>query len=170
MAELHYRSAGAADVPLLAEMNQELIRDEGSRNKMSLAELAQRMAGWLGAKEWEARLLLCGEEAVGYALYQYREQGAEAYLRQYMIRREYRNRGYGLAGIRLLRERLGDVPTLSLDVLDANAAGRRFWARAGFVPDYIHMRLEQSRPADPDLGRAPNPPSDDSACFDPSVQ
>ena len=50
---MEYRVATLNDVPTLARMNQQLIRDEKSRNPMTLVELEQRMAGWLSA-EWEA--------------------------------------------------------------------------------------------------------------------
>lgn len=50
-------------------MNKRLIEDEGSRNPMSVAQLAERMRGWrLG--DWEARLFLADEQVVGYALFQ----------------------------------------------------------------------------------------------------
>lgn len=137
--KLHYRKAGADDVPMLAEMNLELIRDEGSRNPMTLEELADRMAGWLERGEYDAWLLCDGDETVGYALCQHRERESEVYLRQYLIRQPYRRRGCGLEGIRMLRERLAGIP-LSIDVLDGNVRGRRFWAKAGFVPYSIRMR------------------------------
>ncbi len=47
MIDLKYRFATQEDVPLLAKMNQQLIRNEGHRNKMTLPELQDRMSGWL---------------------------------------------------------------------------------------------------------------------------
>ena len=41
------RPANEADLLLLAQMNKRLIEDEGSRNPMSLDQLADRMRGWL---------------------------------------------------------------------------------------------------------------------------
>ena len=40
---MHLRRATLADAALLAELNRQLIRDEGHRNSMSLAELETRM-------------------------------------------------------------------------------------------------------------------------------
>ena len=45
--ELEFRYAADSDVPWLAKMNQELIQDEGHRNKMTLPELEQRMSDFL---------------------------------------------------------------------------------------------------------------------------
>jgi hypothetical protein len=44
---LNYRRATLNDCSLLAELNHQLIRDEGHRNKMTVPELEQRMRGWL---------------------------------------------------------------------------------------------------------------------------
>jgi hypothetical protein len=53
MNELGYRFSTQEDVSLLAKMNQQLIRDEGHRNKMTLPQLQERMSGWL-QKEYAA--------------------------------------------------------------------------------------------------------------------
>ena len=42
-----FRPATIEDCPLLAELNYQLIRDEGHRNEMTVPELEQRMRGWL---------------------------------------------------------------------------------------------------------------------------
>jgi hypothetical protein len=44
---MHYRFATTHDVRALAKMNHELIRDEGHRNPMTLAELERRMETFL---------------------------------------------------------------------------------------------------------------------------
>jgi hypothetical protein len=44
---MNFRSATLDDAPLLAEMNHQLIRDEGHRNPMTVFELAERMREWL---------------------------------------------------------------------------------------------------------------------------
>ncbi len=45
-----FRPATNDDCPLLAELNHQLIRDEGHRNRMTVAELEQRMRGWLAGE------------------------------------------------------------------------------------------------------------------------
>jgi hypothetical protein len=61
---MEYRRADAGDVPALAEMNARLIRDEGHRNPMTVAELTTRLAGWL-AGEYEAVLFEEAGAAIG---------------------------------------------------------------------------------------------------------
>ena len=45
--DLEFRYATQEDVGLLAEMNQQLICDEGHRSKMTLSQLEQRMSDFL---------------------------------------------------------------------------------------------------------------------------
>lgn len=45
--KLSWREASEADLALLSEWNHQLIRDEGHRNPMTVAELADRMKKWL---------------------------------------------------------------------------------------------------------------------------
>jgi len=55
--ELKFRFATESDVPWLAKMNQELILDEGHRNKMTLPELEQRMSDFL-QNEYDAVIVV----------------------------------------------------------------------------------------------------------------
>ena len=71
MMDVALRQATLVDCDLLAAMNRELIRDEGSRNPMSIGELSDRMYRWLQG-DWQATLILTGRVVVGYALYQIR--------------------------------------------------------------------------------------------------
>src|ERR1022692_19586 len=58
---MNFRLATLNDCALLAELNHQLIRDEGHRNKMTVPELEQRMKGWL-ASEYAVVLLNRTEE------------------------------------------------------------------------------------------------------------
>jgi len=97
-------NANEPDLPVLARMNKQLIDDEGSKNPMSIEELERRMKGWL-LSDWKIDLISNSSETIGYALYQYitifKEQ-KEVYLRQYYIKPDFRNQGYGHEGIKLL--------------------------------------------------------------------
>ena len=42
---MDYRTASEGDLPLLAELNQQLIHDEGFPNPMSVIDLENRMRG-----------------------------------------------------------------------------------------------------------------------------
>ena len=44
---ISFRNAGNDDVKVLAAMNRELIRDEGSENPMNLEQLEERMKDFL---------------------------------------------------------------------------------------------------------------------------
>jgi ribosomal protein S18 acetylase RimI-like enzyme len=129
-------------------MNRRLIDDEGSRNPMSVDQLAERFRSWLDGT-WQVDLLIepiaepaqpTAETIVGYAVYQlrhdeYRLEATEVYVRQFYIERERRGRGLGSEGYRrLARERFPADGTITLEVLETNPDGRRFWEKLGFAP------------------------------------
>ncbi|MFF2887326.1 GNAT family N-acetyltransferase [Paenibacillus sp. NPDC057967] len=144
---ISYRLANIEDAPLLAEMNQQLIQDEGSANPMKLNQLVERMTAFLQT-EWQAAILLRNDEPVGYALYQERSQNhrpeqTEVFIRQYVIDRRYRQQGLGRQGLAMLEEKLFPHGcNLAIDVLQQNEAGRAFWSSIGFKPYSIHMKKE----------------------------
>lgn len=63
------RSADWHDVPRLAQMNDRLVEDQGSRNPFSLNELEQRFNEWLQTSAWQIDVILEHEQIVGYAVY-----------------------------------------------------------------------------------------------------
>jgi GNAT superfamily N-acetyltransferase len=99
---LNYRRATLSDCVRLAELNHQLIHDEGHRNRMTVPELEQRMKGWL-ASEYAAILFENDGEVVAYALY--REQPEEIYLRQLFVTRNRRRKGIGREVVKILRSR-----------------------------------------------------------------
>jgi GNAT superfamily N-acetyltransferase len=141
---MDFREATPADAAVLAELNRQLIRDEGHRNWMAVAELEGRMADWL-AGEYRAVLFLDGERTIGYALFRFDPEFV--YLRQFFVRPEDRRRGVGRAAIAWLREHAWrEVPRVRLDVLVGNPIGSAFWRAVGFR-DYC-VTLEWDRPVD----------------------
>ncbi|PQP85943.1 GNAT family N-acetyltransferase [Paenibacillus sp. AR247] len=144
---LTIRSAEEKEIDLIVSMNKKLIEDEGSTNPMNRDELKERMLNWLRTG-WNIDLLCIQDRIIGYALYQFGtnpfdEKIKEVYVRQYFISRNERNHGYGMAGVRLLKEqRFKDIQTIIIDVLETNPTGKRFWEKAGFKPYYTNMRLE----------------------------
>jgi len=125
-----FRRATTDDCPLLAELNHQLIRDEGHRNRMTVPELEQRMRGWL-AGEYMAILFEEGEEVVAYALY--REQPEEIYLRQLFVARHRRREGIGKQAMHLLRSEIWPkTKRLTVEVLVANTAAVAFWRAVGY--------------------------------------
>ncbi|GMV96025.1 MAG: hypothetical protein AMXMBFR83_03940 [Phycisphaerae bacterium] len=136
-SNIELRPAGGADVPALAAMNHQLIRDEGSRNSMTPAELAHRMRGWL-RDGWSADLVVISGEVIGYLVYQARRDEyvparCEVHVRQFYIQPEHRRRGIGrLAFEKAVRSRFPSGATLVLEVLETNPQGRRFGEALGF--------------------------------------
>jgi GNAT superfamily N-acetyltransferase len=144
---LNFRVALDSDLLLLAQMNKRLIEDEGSRNRMSIDELQQRMNGWLQG-EWTIQLFIEQEMVAGYAVFQvHRDEYDPAkqivHVRQFYIERENRGRGLGRDMFKALAQAY--FPTGSrivLDVLASNPGGYEFWSKLGFNPHYTHMYLE----------------------------
>lgn len=133
-----WRRATAADCPLLAELNHQLIRDEKHRNKMTVPQLVQRMRGWLEG-EYVALLFEEGGEVVAYALY--REEPDEIYLRQLFVVRHRQRQGLGKQAMHLLRSEIWPkTKRLTVEVLVANAAAVAFWRAIGYR-DYS-LKLE----------------------------
>jgi GNAT superfamily N-acetyltransferase len=89
---MQYRFATPEDAALLAPLNQQLIRDEGHRNAMNLAQLAERMRGWLRG-DYQAVLFEEGASPIGYALF--RRESEYVYLRQLFVLPERRRQGVG---------------------------------------------------------------------------
>jgi GNAT superfamily N-acetyltransferase len=148
---LSFRFATEADCPRLAELNHQLIRDEGHRNRMTVPELEKRMRRWLGG-EYRAVLFEQGREAVAYALYRVAPDGV--YLRQFFVHRQFRRRGIGRAALEIL---VADVfppgRRVTVDVLVPNQTAHDFWLALGFR-DYA-VTLEMLRDEPPPTSTGP---------------
>jgi len=133
---LTFRKCTNSDIDQLAEWNHQLIRDEGHRNRMTVAQLAERMRGWL-VQDYRAIVFELAGTPVAYALF--REQPDEIYLRQLFVVRECRRQGIGRQAVELLRTRIWPTnKRLTIEVLTANTAAVAFWRSAGYV-DYSLM-------------------------------
>lgn len=143
-----YRLATPADAPILAELNQQLIEDEGHRNRMSLSELAERMLKWI-ATDYQATIFQQESRILAYALY--RDDQESIYLRQFFVQRDVRRAGYGRQCIQLLQSDVWPQNRrLVVDVLCHNAAGISFWRALGFA-DYclaLEINPEQNKIAE----------------------
>jgi GNAT superfamily N-acetyltransferase len=140
---LSFRDASAADAPLLAELNRQLIRDEGHRNSMPLAELEIRTRQWLASGEYSSVLFERDGMTAGYALF--RREADHVYLRQPYVLPEFRRAGIGRAAIDwLCRHRWQDAPRLRIDVLVGNVAAREFWKSVGFAEYCVTMERDLS--------------------------
>jgi GNAT superfamily N-acetyltransferase len=127
-----HRAATLADCASLAELNHQLIRDEGHRNPMNVAELEQRMRSWLSGGEYRAILFEREGSPVAYALFRV-EPDSRIYLRQFFVCRDKRRQGIGRQAVELLFSQVFPARTrVTLEVLAHNETGREFWAAAGF--------------------------------------
>lgn len=135
---MEHRVAGTADLPLLAELNRQLIEDEAHSNPMTVAELEHRMRGWL-ASAYTAVVFTDEGGIVGYALY--RTDRAGIFLRQFFVCRDRRRRGLGRAAMELLFRRVWPAGSLvTLEALSANGAGLAFWRALGFEDYAVTLR------------------------------
>jgi len=127
------------DCPRLAELNHQLIRDEGHRNRRTVAELEQRMRGWL-ADDYRAVLYEDAGAIVAYALF--REQSEEIYLRQLFVVRHRRSQGIGRRAVGILRSQVWPkTKRLTVDVLVTNKRGIAFWRQVGYTDYCLSLEI-----------------------------
>ena len=138
-----FRAAILNDCSLLAELNHQLIQDEGHRNPMTVAQLEQRMNGWL-AGEYRAVLYEDNGEVVAYALF--REQAEEIYLRQLFVVRNRRRQGIGRRAVEILRSNVWSKnKRLTVDVLVTNQDAVAFWRAVGYADYSLTLEILPNR-------------------------
>lgn len=139
-----FRPATLDDCARLAELNHQLIHDEGHRNRMTVAELEQRMRGWL-AGDYRAVLYEDGGEIVAYALF--REEPEEIYLRQLFGVRHRRSQGIGRRAVEILRSQVWPkTKRLTVDVLVTNERAIAFWRQVGYTDYSLSLEILPDRP------------------------
>ena len=139
---LEYRVATAADLPILARMNQQLIEDERHRNPMNLAELETRMRSML-AGDYTATLFEWDSRLVAYALW--REEPDWVYLRQFFVARDYRRCGIGSRAFRRLTGEIWPPGNrIRVNVLIGNQPALEFWRAVGFIDYLVTLEMERS--------------------------
>jgi predicted acetyltransferase len=134
-----FRIATLNDCSRLAELNHQLIRDEGHRNPMTESELEQRMRDWISS-EYQALIYEEGGEIIAYALF--REQAEEIYLRQFFVVRHCRNQGIGRRAFEILRSDVwSTTKRLTVEVLVANERAVRFWRSVGYAEYALSLEI-----------------------------
>ena len=142
---LHYRFATVADSRLLAELNHQLIRDEGHRNPMNVDQLEHRMRGWLSSVEYRAIIFAQEDTPVAYALYH--EDPDEVYLRQFFVVRALRRHGIGRTAMQsLLSDIWPSTKRRAVSVLVQNASGVAFWRAVGYKDYALTLEIMPSAP------------------------
>ena len=138
--KLEFRFCTESDAPWLAKMNQQLIKDEGHRNKMTLPELEQRMSNFL-QKKYDAVIASFGKTDIGYALY--RRDPEWLYLRQIFVIEGMRRKGFGRKFIEWLKNNpWKECKRIRTDVLVDNSTGINFWKAVGFKEYCITLEME----------------------------
>ena len=134
-----WRLATKRDCRLLAELNYQLIIDEGHRNQMSISELEGRLKDWLD-EAYQAVLFEVEGEVAAYSLY--RTQPGEIYLRHFFVVRHRRRQGMGKQAMAILRGHIWPkMMRLTVSVLTHNEAGLKFWRAMGYQDYCLTMEI-----------------------------
>ena len=131
--KLGFWTATPNDCHLLAELNHQLIGDEGHRNPMTVPQLEERMRSFLEG-DYSAIVFEQRGEVVAYALYLDRPE--EVYLRHLFVVRHRRRQGIGRRAVEILRREIWPkTKRLTVEALVGNQAGVAFWRAVGYT-DY----------------------------------
>ncbi|SRR5712692_9238977 len=142
---LCYRFATVADSRFLAELNHQLICDEGHRNPMNVDQLEHRMRSWLSSVEYRAVIFAQEDTPVAYALY--REDPDEIYLRQFFVVRALRRHGIGRTAMQsMLSDIWPSTKRRTVSVLVQNASGVAFWRAVGYQDYALTLEIMPSAP------------------------
>ena len=146
--------ASLGDAAVLAEMNRQMIVDEGYKEKLNLSRLRKRMRDWLRLGEYEAVFFLDNENSrIGYALFQKQEDALffakrQVFLRHFFIARSHRRRGVGTQAFKVLKEELWKgADRVDLRVLIQNRSAVNFWHHLGFKEYQFGMELKIRPPS-----------------------
>jgi GNAT superfamily N-acetyltransferase len=139
-----FRYAVTNDIPILAQMNRQLIVEEKHRNNMTMPELVERMRGFL-AGEYKAVVFEQDGKIVGHALY--RRDPEWFYVRQFFVQPTHRRRGIARAAVQwMMKNSWQGSPRVRLDVLAWNPDGIAFWRAIGFTDYCISMEKDVVKP------------------------
>lgn len=137
-----YRFAAQNDLTLLAGLNEQLIRDESHRSRMTVSDLELRLSQWLN-EGYSAIIFEAADRTAGYALF--RLETEFVYLKQFFVKAEFRRGGVGKAAMQwLVTNAWNDQTCVRLDVLVGNAAAIAFWKSLGFTDYCTTMELPLS--------------------------
>lgn len=150
MSTMTLRPAREDDIETLAELNKQLLQDEGHPAPISVPELLARHRDWLATGEWSQDILDVEGHLVGYIVhapnpYPLDPEIPERFIRQFCIARQYRRNGLGRDAFELFMEtRVAPGGRVTLDVLETNPTGQAFWEAVGCRPFF--RRMEAFRP------------------------
>jgi ribosomal protein S18 acetylase RimI-like enzyme len=135
-----YRRASVSDCKLLAELNRQLIQDEGHRNPMSVPQLEERMRHWLMTREYEALIFEEDSKVTAYALY--KEETDRIYLRHLFVVHNQRRRGIGRKAMQILLSELWPQDKrVTVEVLIHNQPAISFYRALGYKDYSVAMEI-----------------------------
>ncbi|MFN2152131.1 MAG: GNAT family N-acetyltransferase [Anaerolineales bacterium] len=124
------------DVEILAQLNKRLIEDERYPNPMDVAQLAERMTGWLQA-EYQGYLVIINENIAAYCLY--RDDDKYYYLRHLYVDRGFRRQGIATQLLDWMYAHIWTDKRVRLDVLIHNKTAIAFYQKYGFEIRVLSM-------------------------------
>ena len=128
--------ATLADIEILAQLNKRLIEDERYPNPMDVAQLAERMTGWLQA-EYQGYLVIINENIAAYCLY--RDDDKYYYLRHLYVDRGFRRQGIATQLLDWMYAHVWTDKRVRLDVLIHNKTAIAFYQKYGFEIRVLSM-------------------------------
>ncbi|MDA3852545.1 MAG: GNAT family N-acetyltransferase [Spirochaetaceae bacterium] len=136
---MNIQKAKNKDLPLLLEMNQQLMQDEKYDRPPSQPELLKRWDSFLSQDKFGVFLFKESQEIVGYAVVHLED--SPPYLRHFFIHRDHRRKGLGTRCFWALLDHI-KTETIDLDVMTWNTRGQAFWKSLGFKERCRMMNLQ----------------------------
>jgi 8-oxo-dGTP pyrophosphatase MutT (NUDIX family) len=143
MATLTHAPAEEESLPLLAEYNRQLLKEQGIGQERTIAELENRLHELL-VGDYQAVIFYWKGEPAGYCLY--RLHPRYAYIRNIHIQPDLRKKvGVAEAFALLRKEELQDFATIRLDVPESDKEGLALWESQGFRPRSVRLELHTAK-------------------------
>ena len=141
---MKYRIATNQDVELLAEMNQELCKDENHKNQFRPKSwFEERMATFLNSG-YTAVIFELKDNPVAYALFvDHSEHADTIHLRQILVRSSVRREGIGKKAIQtLLNEVWPKEKRITVESLTNNQKALSFYKSLGFTDYSVELEFK----------------------------
>jgi len=130
------RPARKVDVPILASMNEELIRAEGGPAHLSRGQLNARMGAFLD-HGYEAYLVESGDDLIGYVLF--RRDVDHVFVRQFYVAPGQRRAGVGRRVFAWMTDKVWPGERVVLQVRTGREPIVQFWESLGFEQSFTAL-------------------------------
>ena len=133
---VHVRPARKVDVPILASMNEELIRAEWGPATLSIGQLTARMTTFL-ERGYEAHIIESGDDMIGYVLF--RRDVDHVFVRHFYVSPGQRRSGVGRRAFEWMSEKVWSGERVVLQVRSGHDQALRFWEALGFRERFVAL-------------------------------